>query len=90
MAESRIVTVRLTEEQIDDIAGLGGGNFSVGLRTLHAMRFGATEPQVDGRTMAARRAPPPVPVRVVAPPPAPPAPKPLRYTPPPRGYVGKR
>lgn len=91
MTLDRTVTARLTEQQIDDIAELGGGNFSAGLRLMHAEYFGKSlKPVVDGRAMSARRAPPPKVERTVLPPPAAPALKPQRYIPPPRGYIGKR
>ena len=90
MTLSRTVTARLTEQQIDDIAELGAGNFSAGLRILHAERFGGLRNlAADGRSMAARRAPPPQVARALPPPPAPVA-KPQRFIPPPRGFVGKR
>ena len=90
MTLDRTVTARLTEQQIDDIAELGGGNFSAGLRLMHAEYFGKSlKPVVDGRAMSARRASTPPVARVAPPPPAPVA-KPPRYIPPPRGFVGKR
>lgn len=54
MNDVRTVSVRLTEQQIDDITEFGGGSLSNGVRQLYAKEFGTANLTPDRRTMAAR------------------------------------
>lgn len=79
MSETRAVSARLTEDEIDFVVGQGHGNFSAGIRALIRKAGAQAQAPRDGRTMAQRNPT----AALLAP-----APQPVKKST--MGYVGKK